>query len=222
MRSQTPKRFLVYSLLVASLTMSVVARQQQERKAAPIKDELLLVKGDCPRPIALTLTASNPTSFDPADFAQGQINAPHMTGLGDTSIDKNFLYTFKWRREERCCQITRARLTVNMKSNQGGQSSTSADSGNDGIALMHLGSAVAPYNESVYSNVSKPFGVGQAATKTWDLTGAALNNINASSQLSFAVQDETRVESATLQLWGCCLTTPGKNTAVDTVPNPRN
>src|SRR5213079_1714432 len=95
-----------------------------------------------------------------------------------------------------------------MKSNGPGQSQNSADAGNDGIAIMHAGVVVAPYNEAVYSGISRPFGVGQVAIKTWNLTGAALSNLNASGYLSFAVQDDTSVQSATLQLWGCCLTTP--------------
>ena len=219
MQSQTIIRCLAYLLLVATLTLPAASAQQQERKAAlPIDKEIPIVKGDCPRPIALTLTATNPTSFDPADFAQGQLNAPHMTGLGDTSINKNFLYTFKWKRDERCCQITKAVLTVKLRANQAGQAATSADAGNDGIAIMHLGNVVPPYNESVYSNVPKPFPVGQPATKTWNLTGAALNNINAFNKLSFAVQDESRVDSATLQLWGCCLSTPRREGAEE-LPN---
>lgn len=215
MQSHTLKRYLAYSLLVASFTLLVASAsaQQQERKALPLDNTAPIVQSECPRPIALTLTATNPTSFIAADFAPVQLSAPHMTGLGDTAIDKNFLYTFQWKRDEKCCQITRAVLTVKMKSNGPGQSQTSADAGNDGIAIMYAGAAVAPYNEGVYSNVTKPFGVGQVAVKTWTLTGAALNNLNASGHLSFAVQDDTSVQSATLQLWGCCLTAPRRDTA---------
>ena len=204
MQSRTLKRFLAYSLLVASFVMPAASAKQQERKALP-NDALPINKSDCPRPIALTLTATNPTSFNPADFSPGQLAAPHMTGLGDTSINKHFLYTFQWKRDERCCQITRAILTVKMKSNQAGQLGT-PDASNDGIVIMYNKSVVLPYNEAVYSAVPKPFPVGTPAAKTWTLNPAALNNLNASGRLSFGVQDDTRVESATLQLWGCCLT----------------
>ncbi|MEK6336012.1 MAG: hypothetical protein AABM67_13870 [Acidobacteriota bacterium] len=206
MQRQTLKRFLGYSLVVASFALLATSAKPQERKAPP-NNELPIVKGDCPHPIALTLTAANPTNFVAADFAPAQVNAQHMTGLGDTSINKNFLYTFQWKREQRCCQITKAILTVKMRSNQSGQSGNS-DASNDGIAMMHLGNVVAPYNEAIYSNVTKPFVLGTPASKTWTLNAAALNNINTSGNLSFAVQDDTRVESATLQLWGCCLSTP--------------
>lgn len=214
MQSQTLKRYFAYSLLlVASCALSVATtsaqdRRAQDRNALPINVALPVVQSECPRPISITLTAANPTTFVASDFNPQQVAQVHMSGLGDSAIDKNFLYTFQWRKEGQCCQITKAVLTVNMRSNGPGQSASSADAGNDGIALMHAGAVVAPYNEAVYSNVPKPFVAGQLATKTWVLTGAALNNLNSSGLISFAVQDDTSVVSATLQISGCCLSTP--------------
>ena len=221
MRSETPRRYFAYLLLAAGLALPAAPARTQERRPAPGPAEAVpAVRGECPRPIALTLKA-DPPSFVATDFNQAQLGAPHMTGLNATTGDKNFLHTFQWKRDERCCQVTRAVLTVKMKSIHGGQSATSSDAGNDGIAIMHAGAAVAPYNEAVYSAVPKPFGTGQPAVKTWNLTGAALNNINTSSQLSFAVQDDTGVESATLQLWGCCLAPPRREAAADLQAVPR-
>ena len=204
MQSQTLKRFLAYSLLVASFALSAASARSQELKALP-NYGLPIVKGDCPNPIAVTLTARNPTSFDSADFTQGDINAPRMSGLGDPSHDKVFLYTFQWKRPNNCCQITRAVLTVVMKANLPGQSKTSSDAGNDRVAIVSQRNLVPPYNDAVYSHW--PFNVGQPATYTRVLNAAALNNINQFSRLSFVVEDDTQVVSATLQLWGCCLTT---------------
>ena len=218
MQRQTLKQFLAYSLLVATFALSTVSARPQEPKALP-NYGLPIVKGDCPNPIALTLTAKNPTSFDPADFSPGQLAAPHMAGLGDTSNDKHFSYTFQWKRDERCCQITRAILTIKMKSNQAGRLGGS-DASNDGIAIMYNKNVVPPYNEAVYSGVSKPFPVNQPATKSWTLNAAALNAINASGRLSFDVQDDTRVESATLQLWGCCLTTTQREAGEPPIGRP--
>lgn len=208
MHSKTLKRFLAYSLLLASLALPAVSARQQERpdrKAQP-SYELPAAAAECPKPIALTLTAKNPPFFVAADFSPAQVAAPHMSGLGDLSINKNFLYTFQWKRDQRCCQVTKAILTVNMKANQSGQAGGS-DASNDGIAIMHNGTVVAPYNEAIYSNVTKPFPLGQPVTKSWALNPAALNIINTTGNLDFAVQDDTGVVSATLQLWGCCLST---------------
>ena len=207
MHSETLKRFLAYSLLLAVLALPAASVKPQQRQGPP-KDELPIVKGDCPKPITnLTLTATSPTSFVAADFNAGQLAGPQMTTLGDKSNDKHFLYTFQWKREERCCQITKAILTVKMKSNQSGQSKNSPDAGNDQIAIMSNGNLVPPYNELIYMGPPPAwsFNVNQPATKTWPLNQTALNNINASGDLSFVVGDDTRVESATLQLWGCCL-----------------
>jgi hypothetical protein len=215
MLSQTLKRHLVYPLLVASFALSAASPRSQERRGVPIANELPVAQGSCPKPVAVTLTAS-PPSFFAGDFTQGpnsQLSSPHMTALGQQTPDHNFLYTFQWAAGERCCQITRAVLTVKMKSILGGQTTTSSDAGNDGIAIMYQGQAVAPYNEAVYSGIPRPFNPGQLATKQWVLNQAALNIINTQGHLSFAVQDDTSVVSATLQLTGCCLTTPRRETA---------
>ena len=203
MQSQTLKTYLRYLLLLTSFALLATSANAQRKLPS---DELPIVKGDCPKPISFTLAANNPATFDPTHFSQAQVGALHMTTLGDASVNKNFLYTFKWKRTGECCQITKAILTVNMKANQAG-STTGSDAGNDGIAIMYQGNVVAPYNEAVYSNVTKPFNGGQPATKSWTLTGAALANLNQSGTLSFSVQDDTQVVSATLQVWGCCLGT---------------
>jgi hypothetical protein len=213
MRRHTLRRYVAYSLLLASLTLTALPAKPQERKVAPPSDVVPVLQGACPKPITLTLTA-NPPSFVAADFTQGQLNSPHMTGLNSTtSGDQNFIYTFKWKRDERCCQITKAVLTVKMKSLQGGQSATSNDAGNDGITIMHAGAVVLPYNEAVYSSVPRPFPAGTVVTKSWNLQGAALSNLNNYGTNGFAVQDDTAVQSATLQLWGCCLSAIPKGAA---------
>jgi hypothetical protein len=208
--SQILNRSLAYALLVASLALTPAPALSQQRRAAPVNQELAVVpQAGCPKPITLTLTA-NPVSFYAGDFTQGpnsQLSSPHMNGLGQQTADRNFLHTFQWTKDQKCCQITRAVLTVKMKSILGGQTATSADAGNDGIAIMYQGNVVAPYNEAVYSNVPKPFPAGTPATKQWVLNPAALNIINTYGRLSFAVQDDTSVVSATLQLTGCCLST---------------
>lgn len=158
---------------------------------------------DCPGPITLTLNASTPNVFT-GDFPAGALAAPRAV-LNDAGTNKHFLYTFQWESEHKYCQIIRAVLTVKMKANQRGTASGS-DAGNDGISVVHMGVSVPPYSEKVYT--STPFPAGAPATKTWSITGAALDNINANHRLSFGLQDDTSVVSATLELWGCCLTLP--------------
>ncbi len=47
MQSQTLKRYLRYSLLVASLTLSAASAKSQERKALPVND-LPIIQNNCP------------------------------------------------------------------------------------------------------------------------------------------------------------------------------
>jgi len=207
MQSQKLKRFLVYSLLIASFAQSAASASSQERKAAPGNDELPIIKSPCPKPISLTLTANTPNVVT-TDFSADQLAGPRAW-LNDPAINKHFLYTFHWTNDQRCCEITQALLTVKMKANQGGVSKTSRDAGNDGIAVM-LPTAVVAYSDSVYSppgGPGWPFSAGATAVKSWSLSPAALNSLNATHNLSIYVEDDTMVTSATLQLSGCCLTT---------------
>ena len=204
MQSHTLKRYLTFLLVAISFMLSGASANTQERKALPANEELPIIRGDCPRPIALTLAAANPTTFAAGDFTSAQLASPHMSGLGDPSINKNFLYTFQWNRDERCCQITKAELTLRIKANSTGGSSSSPDSGNDGIAIMHSGIAV----QSAPAYTSWSFNAGFILVRTLTLNAAALNGLNASGHLSFAVQDDTGVLSASLHVSGCCLTTP--------------
>ncbi|HEX8492545.1 MAG TPA: hypothetical protein VF658_06860 [Pyrinomonadaceae bacterium] len=142
--------------------------------------------------------------------------------------NRKFLHTFQWKRPGRCCEITRAVLTVKMKSNQVGHKPPTSDAGNDGIVILHMGSVVLPYSQLVYSapapllnsfpTPAYPFPVGQPSTKQWTITGTALSNMNQFQRLSIYVQDDTTVLSATLQIWGCCLSTPKGTTTDQTLP----
>jgi len=155
----------------------------------------------CPAPFNITLDASAP-NVEKTDFTAAQL-ANYQDKLNYGQTDKWYLHTFIWKAPSKCCQVTKAILTVKMKANSGGQSVSSADAGNDSISVVKLGTAVPPYSEHVYT--AWPFNAGKTSTKIWDLTGVALGNINILRRLSFAVQDDTSVLSATLQLSGCCL-----------------
>jgi hypothetical protein len=213
MQRQTLRRYLACSLLIASLMLAATPVMPQERKMPGDAVALPIVQNSCPKPVALTLTATTPY-VENADFTATQLGAPRAW-LNDPVPNKSFLYTFRWTQDQKCCEITRAVLTVRMKSNQQGQSLHDSWAGNDGIAIMHMQSVVLPYSQAVYGSfaapvagspaVTYPFPAGQPSVKTWTLTGATLNNLNMNRRLSLYIQDDTMVQSATLQIWGCCL-----------------
>jgi hypothetical protein len=204
MKQLTVRRYVFSATLVAIFLLGGVSAIAQEERIQNAGEVALPIKTGCPKPVALTLTATTPYVFN-GDFSAGQLAAPRAW-LNDPLPNKSFLYTFQWRTEEKCCEVTKAILTVKLQANQPGQSKTSSDAGNDGIAIMHLGSTVPPFSQPVYSSWS--FNTGQTVTKTWNLTGAALNNLNNNHRVSIFEQDDSRVISATLQIWGCCLSTP--------------
>lgn len=227
-RHMTTRRTAL-ALLLVTACLSLPPVPAQDRKDAPrradpevkvpdVREVPVVVKGDCPSPVALTLNAATPNVFN-ADFTAVQLGVPRAW-LNDPAINKAFLYTFQYKPASRCCEISKAILTVKMKANESGASLTSADSGNDGIAIMHLGSTVPPFAAAVYT---PPVPAGQPSVKQWTLTGAALNNLKANYRLSVYVQDDTKVESATLQIWGCCLSsTPPKDAAAEASTERQN
>lgn len=155
----------------------------------------------CPTPIVQTLQVSVPTTNPYNDFVPAQWNAPRAP-LNGTAINQHFLGTFAWKPpEKKCCQLMAGKLTVNVKSNMSGDSKTSGDAGNDGFAIMSGGVAV--YTQPVYS--SFPFASGTTATVTWNLDAAALQKLSQGKGLSFAIQDDTMVTGAKLELRGCCV-----------------
>jgi hypothetical protein len=158
------------------------------------------VKVACPNPFRITLDATVPYA-DSADFLPRFTS--YQTALGYTGNNKVYAHTFVWKPNSKCCKVTSAVLTVKMKSNSAGTAG-GADAGNDSIAVTAPGGAsVLPFAEKVYSNF--PFPKGTLSTKTWNITGPSLDKLNTANTLSFVVEDDTSVLSATLVLTGCCL-----------------
>jgi len=183
---------------------SALAQEAPQERPRPVASEAVALPGRaaCPAPFSVTLNANTPYVL-PSDLPR---DANYQTSLGYTGADKSYFHTFVWKHEHRCCQITSAVLTVKMKALQPGQSNTSSDAGNDNITLWHAGQVVQPYNERIYNGLPHPFPAGQLATKTWTLNATALGILNSTGALTFGVEDDTSVTSATLQLTGCCLT----------------
>ncbi|HYX23444.1 MAG TPA: hypothetical protein VFC23_04765 [Thermoanaerobaculia bacterium] len=178
--------------------------QAQERTVAA-EAEAVARPVTCPAPFSVTLDAKTPYVLT-SDI--GSIKN-YQTSLGSPQKpDTAYLHTFVWKHERRCCQVTSAVLTVQMKALLPGQSTSSNDAGNDDISIIHAGVPVPPHNERVYTHppVNFPFAAGQTATKVWSLSPAALGLLNANGYLTLYVEDDTMVQSATLQLSGCCLT----------------
>ncbi|HEX3555078.1 MAG TPA: hypothetical protein VIA62_17785 [Thermoanaerobaculia bacterium] len=205
MKTRNVVRILFAPLLIAAALLGAgPAFAQAQERAVPVEAEAVALARPavCPAPFNVTLNANTPYVL-PSDVPHG-VN--YQTSLNYTGADKAYLHTFVWKHEQRCCQVTSAILTVHMKANLPGQSNS--DASNDDISIVHAGQVVQPYNERVYNGtgIPHPFPAGQTATKTWTLNPTALGILNSTGMLTFYVEDDTSVTSATLQLSGCCLT----------------
>lgn len=158
----------------------------------------------CPAPFSVTVEGKEPY-FDPADCPLGKTPSDYQLAFSSTQANRVFAHTIVWKPKDKCCKVTSAVLTVKLKSIQQGTSQTSSDAGNDTIAVrgIQAGPVVPPIEGYIYT--SFPFAAGTAVTKTFQITGTALDKLNCNHTLSFFVQDDTTVISASLALTGCCL-----------------
>src|ERR1043165_4842767 len=104
---------------VAAISFLSSAFVCAQRKPNPDEVKPVPITNSCPQPVSITLNATTPNVFN-GDFNGTQLGGPRAW-LNDPAPNKSFLYTFQWQRDERCCEITRAVLTIKMKSNQPGQ-----------------------------------------------------------------------------------------------------
>lgn len=196
MQSRTQKRYLVYLLLVATFALSGASASSQERKAVSESNEFQVGPAlACPFPQHVHLTAPPPNATPyAADFPSATVP---LANWNATQPDRHFRHTFTWKSPTDCCQAVRGTLTFKYKALQGGQSATSPNAGNDGVIIYKNGSNL--LGLPIYTTF--PFPAGYTGTKTIQLTAAMLTNNN----LSFQVQDDTAVISATLDVDICCI-----------------
>jgi hypothetical protein len=101
----------------------------------------------------------------------------------------------RWRPKGDCCQNVSGSLTVRYRALSGGAAGTSS-SANDSMALFYNGTNVG--GQMLYSGAVT---TGQVGTRTFALTPAMLANY----RVSFLVQDDSTVISATLRVDACCV-----------------
>ncbi len=157
----------------------------------------------CPAPFTTTLDATVPQIVT-TDFSAAQL-ANYQQALNSHVANMPYAHTFVWKPNTCCCVATSATLTIVMRSIQGGASATSADAGNDLFAVVGFGGVALVPSAPVYAGVARPFPANTTVTKVVPISGSALNKLNTEHTLSFFVEDDTSIVSATLTLSGCCL-----------------
>jgi hypothetical protein len=161
----------------------------------------------CPNPSLVSLSESN-VYFETNEFSTQQLSTSHHGNFGSNQANAFFMHTFNWKPELKCCQVLKAELILKVKAlRPGSNPTTSPDAGNDTVTIVKNGGTTI-ISEKIYPSGS-PFSAGYSISKTVVLnTVAQLSWLNTAQKLSFIVQDDTSVESATLKLTICCLSKP--------------
>lgn len=151
----------------------------------------------CPDPMHINLSASSGAAPHGADFP-AQCSAGYSSMLNGNQSNTCFRYTFTLKPLTECCQCTSATLSIKYTALEDGQSATSG-AGNDSMSLWSNGSAIPGTSQPLYTTF--PFKKGQKGRKSIPIKCEWLKN----NRLSFIVQDDTAVTSATLNVVGCCI-----------------
>lgn len=156
----------------------------------------------CPNPRQINLTQTTGAATPVlADFPTTPCSAGFEPNFGGNQPDRCFRHTFSFPPPtELCCQCVEGKsntLTIRYKVLVGGPAG-SPTSANDTIAFYSGGSVVSGTSKNLYSG---PVIKGQIFTKTIPLKCSWLTN----NRLSFLVQDDTSVLSATLKINTCCV-----------------
>jgi hypothetical protein len=180
------KLILHASMLIAAGCLNIGAAEPEKTIPPP--------PGPCAHPITQTFSISQPQAVSPnlADFPTKCSNG-WQTKFGQGGADKCLRHTFTWKLKPGC-QVLSGKLTIVYKANYAGPQYAN----NDTVAIYSNGTAVPGTSQNLYSGTVI---VGQQKTKMISLTAAMLS----SGHLSFLVQDDTTVVSATLQTTQCCL-----------------
>ena len=160
----------------------------------------------CPAPMAQKIEARSSDRVETADMPpEWQAG----NGLNGTRTNTWYGHTIRWNTRGRCCQVTRAVLTVHFKALQQG-TATGSDAFNDSVHIAKNG-VLSPNipggGVSGDGRIWQPqfpgnFNVGATTSKTITITNPA---ILSSGHLSFIAQDDTAITGATLTITGCCL-----------------
>jgi hypothetical protein len=180
----------------------------------PPFDRTLTVGGvPCPDPKTHIEIASapSPAVVDASQLDPGLVRPPNAEpNFGGTTHDKVFRHTFKFKMPEgKCCQCMDATLTINLKTLQQGTSHQTPDAGNDKWYIYKNGKLCGTPENANFLYDALPIKPGQAVTKTIKVPCGCLAVSGNTAKLTFAVQDDTSVEAATLNVRGCCLTEQG-------------
>ncbi|GIX23594.1 MAG: hypothetical protein KatS3mg122_0825 [Caldimonas sp.] len=169
----------------------------EERQAGP--DLHGDAKKPCPKTIVLKAPPPNAATPYAPDFPStpgAQWIEPNFNG---TTPNRHVRHTFQWDgcKQNKCCEVYKAKLEVKVKALLNGLSNSSADAGNDAISIWKNGTVL--YSQPIYTTF--PVAAGSVKTLTIPVQPSWLDGC----RLSFQVQDDSAVLDAKLVVSGCCV-----------------
>jgi hypothetical protein len=200
MQTDFSSRSMTVSLCFGLFLLSGAAMSQELKIGEPNKEAL------CPHPATLQLQATAAPSINAQDFPNPLPAGQGVRVLNQAGTNQVFRYTFNWKVSEKlCCSITKGKLTVHFKWAPGA-------AGNDSVGIVHAGSSVAGQGGYIWGGAGTavatvPYTGPALSPKTVviDLNAASLQNASQDNRLSFGMQDDTTIESAVLEISGCCV-----------------
>jgi hypothetical protein len=202
------KLFIISALFIGLMAASKVPAQEDRATTIGHEPIIDIPVVRCPFPEVLRFpggTVASPvlTEFPPAV-------RPVIGGSiwNQTVADKAFGHTFRYpvTTPNECCVITSGELIINLKALQTALPGVNGASGNDGVNV-YSGTALVVGHVPWTSGVT----AGTVKTVTFPIAATFLTG----GLLSFYVQDDTAVTSATLIITRCCLTKRCVDTSLD-------
>lgn len=213
------RAFWVLYAVVMFLSLSAFAQEEQQRRPSPVPQPVqppVDQNVPCPDPQTITLAASAPSAavVDPSQLPASLVSPPNAEpNFGGATSDRVFRHTFQFKLpENKCCQCTNVTLTLKLEALKNASDPThgASDASNDKWYIYKNGKLCGSSFGWVYDPIPKG-GVspGAVITKTIRVPCDCLAVSGGVGKVTFVVQDDTSVQSATMTVKGCCVKAQG-------------
>lgn len=198
--------FLVLCAVVMFPSLNTFAQEEEQRIAKP--GPFPPHPFPCPDPQTITLTASapSPAVVDPSQLPASLVNLPNAEpNFGGGTPNRVFLHTFQFKLpEKKCCQCTGVTLTLKLQALQDALDPThnTPNASNDKWYIYKNGQICGSSDGWVYD---QPVKAGTEITKTIQVPCNCIAVSGGVGKLTFVIQDDTSVKSATVSVKGCCV-----------------
>jgi hypothetical protein len=205
------RAFLVLCVFGMFLLQGALAQEEEQRRPLPVPQPVrppVDRNVPCPDPQTITLTASAPSAavVDTSQLPASLVSPPNAEpNFGGATPNRVFRHTFQFNLPpNKCCQCTGVTLTLKLKALQDALDPNhgAANASNDKWYIYKNGKPCGSSYGWVYD---RPVRQGTVISKTIEIPCDCLAVSGGVGKLTFVVQDDTSVQSATMTVKGCCV-----------------